>query len=197
MPGRGGGGGRSIAATDYLTLRDKLFHAYYAKHSYLVTTCDDHMLTDATASFFSSSFFLYLFLYLLQILLRLWWFWRSCGYTADTALFWVLASPIWLSLSINYLVCRQFGAMQSRKKLHKEKMSVLRCRVSSFFPKPLCWIKYSNRENWNQAAWTIAIKRWYSIDKCDQLVWVFDKIWSLTTVLIISIVLIFFSNFFF
>ena len=70
MPGRGGG--RSIAATDYLTLRDKLFHAYYAKHSYLVTTCDDHMLTGATASFFSSSFFLYLFLYLLQIFLRLW-----------------------------------------------------------------------------------------------------------------------------
>lgn len=67
-----GGGGRSIAATDYLTLRDKLFHAYYAKHSYLVTTCDDHMLTGATASFFSSSFFLYLFLYLLQIFLRLW-----------------------------------------------------------------------------------------------------------------------------
>ena len=57
----GGGGGRSIAATDYLTLRDKLFHAYYAKHSYLVTTCDDHMLTGATASFFSSSFFLYFF----------------------------------------------------------------------------------------------------------------------------------------
>ena len=48
----GGGEGRSIAATDYLTLRDKLFDAYYAKHSYLVTTCDNHMLTGATASFF-------------------------------------------------------------------------------------------------------------------------------------------------
>ena len=84
------GGGRSIAATDCLTLRDKLFDAHYTKYSSLATTCDDHMFTGATASFFSSSFFsllIFIFIANFSPALRILTFPWLHKLTTDTGLF--------------------------------------------------------------------------------------------------------------